>query len=395
MPSTISAGTTAGTAIAVAGDTTGNLAFQTNGTTTAMTINTSQNVGIGTSTFSAGGLLTLNRAPTAAFGSPILQIGGSSYTSGGYYSLGLGFTDATYTEPPAEIAYVPTSDSGGTKGAIVFGNRDVTTNTAVSERMRITSGGFVGIGETNPNTILHANGDIRSTNAATNFSRFSFGQYGSPGTSYTFIQGDARDTGYMAFYTNVTEQMRIDNSGNLLVNTTSNITGTGGKVALKFDGSATWGMAIQTTYGGGTGSRYMQFVNSAGSETGNINQNGTTTVAYSTSSDYRLKDNVVPMIGALDKVLALKPCTYTWKVDGSDGQGFIAHELQEVCPDAVSGEKDAVETYTDEDGNEQTRIKPQGIDTSFLVATLTAAIQELNAKVDAQALEIQALKGVA
>jgi hypothetical protein len=83
------------------------------------------------------------------------------------------------------------------------------------------------------------------------------------------------------------------------------------------------------------------------------------------------------MIGALAKVSALKPCTFKWKSDGSEGQGFIAHELQEVCPDAVTGEKDAV----DADGNPQY----QGIDTSFLVATLTAAIQELTARV--QALE--------
>jgi hypothetical protein len=64
---------------------------------------------------------------------------------------------------------------------------------------------------------------------------------------------------------------------------------------------------------------------------------------------------------------------------GSSSQGFIAHELQEVVPDCVNGEKDAVETYTDEDGNEQTRPKYQGVDTSFLVATLTAAIQEQQA----------------
>ena len=93
------------------------------------------------------------------------------------------------------------------------------------------------------------------------------------------------------------------------------------------------------------------------------------------------------MQNALNVVQQLKPVTYNWKADGSEGQGFIAHELQAVVPDCVTGEKDAV----DAEG------KPvyQGIDTSFLVATLTAAIQELNAKVEAQAAEIQALKGVA
>jgi hypothetical protein len=120
--------------------------------------------------------------------------------------------------------------------------------------------------------------------------------------------------------------------------------------------------------------------------TGSITTNGTST-AYITSSDYRLKNTITPMTGALAKVALLKPCTYKWKSDGSDGEGFIAHELQEVCPDAVTGEKDAVNA----DGS----IKPQGIDTSFLVATLTAAIQELKADLDATKAELAALKGQA
>ena len=73
-------------------------------------------------------------------------------------------------------------------------------------------------------------------------------------------------------------------------------------------------------------------------------------------------------------------------------RSFIAHELQEVCPLAVIGEKDAVETYTDGDGNEQTRPKYQGVDTSFLVATLTAAIQELKAINDSLVARIEALE---
>jgi hypothetical protein len=91
------------------------------------------------------------------------------------------------------------------------------------------------------------------------------------------------------------------------------------------------------------------------------------------------------MRGALAKVSALSPCTFKWKIDGSDGQGFIAHELQEVVPDCVSGEKDAV----DADGNPQY----QGIDTSFLVATLTAAIQEQQAIITALTARVEALEG--
>jgi hypothetical protein len=94
------------------------------------------------------------------------------------------------------------------------------------------------------------------------------------------------------------------------------------------------------------------------------------------------------MTGALEKVLALKPCTYKWKSDGSAGQGFIAHELQAVVPDCVTGEKDAVETVDDFDdqgvkiGTKQVP-NYQGVDTSFLVATLVSAIQELKAEVEA------------
>ncbi len=182
----------------------------------------------------------------------------------------------------------------------------------------------------------------------------------------------------LVFGTNATERARIDSSGNLLVGTTSVSDAsrftlaysTGVNNGLGFVANSTTAMAACT------------FRNPNGA-IGSIQTSGTTT-SYNTSSDYRLKEDIRPMTGALAKVAALKPVTYKWKADGSDGQGFIAHELAEVCPDAVTGTKDAV----DAEG------KPvyQGIDVSFLVGTLTAAIQELKAIVDAQAVEIAALK---
>jgi hypothetical protein len=143
--------------------------------------------------------------------------------------------------------------------------------------------------------------------------------------------------------------------------------------------SGLWGISIRDV---AANTAMIQFVNSAGAQAGSITVSGTTT-NYGSGSDYRLKDEIVPMTGALEKVQALKPVTWKWKADGSDGEGFIAHELQEVCPDAVVGEKDAV--Y--EDGS----IKPQQIDTSFLVATLTAAIQEQQAIITALTARVEAL----
>jgi len=168
-----------------------------------------------------------------------------------------------------------------------------------------------------------------------------------------------------------TQALTLDASGNLLVGTTSQV-GTSRISAYK---NATGYMLGLNAGQASSGSTYYQVeFYSAGNFSGSITST-TSSVAYNTSSDYRLKNSIAPMTGALAKVALLKPCTYKWNADGSDGEGFIAHELAEVVPQCVTGEKDAV----DENGNP----KYQGIDTSFLVATLTAAIQELKAEFDA------------
>jgi len=210
----------------------------------------------------------------------------------------------------------------------------------------------------------------------------------------------------LLFDTNSTERMRIDSSGNLLVNQTSLVSGE--KVGISFDRTSQQGLSIKNTSSTSPSSAaYINFLY-VSTNTGSIASTGTTTT-YNTTSDYRLKEDIAPMTGALEKVALLKPVTYKWKSTGVADEGFIAHELAEVCPSAVTGEKDAMRTeqyevtpaVKDEEGKTVTeavmgtRTVPsyQGIDTSFLVATLTAAIQELKAIVDAQGAEIAALKG--
>ncbi len=194
---------------------------------------------------------------------------------------------------------------------------------------------------------------------------------------------------YLRFGTNNTERARIDSSGRLLINLTSSISS---QAVLQVQQNCLAGVMTEFNDTDTTSSNNIIRFRKNGTEAGKIAVTTSNTTQYVTSSDYRLKEDVKPMLGALAKVQALKPVTYKWKINGAIGEGFIAHELQAVVPDCVTGEKDAVETYTDEEGNEQTRPVYQGIDTSFLVATLTAAIQELKAELDSVKAELATLK---
>jgi hypothetical protein len=173
----------------------------------------------------------------------------------------------------------------------------------------------------------------------------------------------------------------FDGSGNWLVGATSNTVANNTITGFGLDGkalTASYGVGINST--SATGTQFFVVFGRNSSACGTISSTATNSTTYATSSDYRLKENIAPMTGALATVAQLNPVTYTWKEDGTSGQGFIAHELQAIVADAVVGEKDAV--------NEDGSIKPQGIDTSYLVATLTAAIQELKAEVDSLKAQI-------
>ena len=331
-------------------------------------------------------------------------VGGTGAGLGSYLSLQAQGGNAALIGTEAAV-----SGSGTSTNLMLFGygSNSIIMAPSTAEVARFTSTGL-GIGTSSPSTkivasgtttALDSNGQILATVtdavAADKGGQIMMGGYytGTTPTAFAGIAGKKENgtsgsfSGYLQFLTSTggtgnTEKARIDSSGNLLVGTTSVIQGA--KISIKgstvqsglgidvdtTSAGAYSGMIVNRTASDGDVSSFLR----AGTLVGKISVT-TSATSYNTSSDYRLKNTITPMTGALAKVALLKPCTYKWNVDGSDGEGFIAHELAEVCPHAVTGEKDAV----DVDGNP----KYQGIDTSFLVATLTSALQELNAKFEA------------
>jgi hypothetical protein len=326
---------------------------------------------------------------------------------GSIYWAGADGTSLNSIAAKIDVAVDGTPGTNDMPGRIVFSTTADGANTS-TERMRITSTGNVGIGTGTPSSGLtvaapigtpSGNGVFLGTDGTYSAMQLngSAGAYIDFSTSGTDFKGRTfydNTTNFMSLYTNAAERMRLGSDGAMYLGTTTNPLGNS---LGQFNVVATVGdgFNIKHTVNGNNLLNLWQtgttdfaaiafYKGNTQDQVGNITCStfGTT---YNTTSDYRLKENVLPMTGALSKVAALKPCTYTWKVNGSAGQGFIAHELQEVIPDCVTGVKDAV----DEKGN----IRPQGVDTSFLVATLVAAIQEQQTLIAQLQTDIETLKG--
>ena len=354
----------------------GALVFTSGGGTEGMRL-TSTGLGIGTS--SPSELLTVG-AGTASVNSVFYLNGGSDSAKGAGIKLAKAGTAFGYIGAASWM-------EGGTSNNLAF-----SATSAATVQMRLDSAGNLGLGVTpsawasykgfevgavgnslygtstesgvSVNAYYNSGWKYAASNVvASKYSSFSGGHYWYTSTSTTGTAGNA-----ISF----TQALTLDASGNLLVGKTSTATTAEGAMIGKDSG----GCYLTLGYTGtGTVNSTAFFRGTSGSLTqvGSISTTGSAT-AYNTSSDYRLKNNIAPMTGALAKVALLKPCTYKWNADGSNGEGFIAHELAEVVPQCVTGEKDAV----DEEGNPQY----QGIDTSFLVATLTAALQEAVAEIN-------------
>ena len=378
------------------------LTFRTGGATS---FTTSYQIGAtGISTWSVAGTtaMTLNStglglgvSPVTALSFPIgttkivAQSAVTAHLAGNAGTMKFGISDGGGDYSGMHVV----NSHGGTYSSqdLLFftGEGGVSTTT---ERMRITRSGNVGIGVT-PSAWLSSLSalQVKGVNGLYGAGSSEFGSVQNCfyNASSQWIYGTTAAAGKYAISSGVhqwynapsgtagnaitfTQAMTLDASGNLLVGLTVD-SYTPAKGVSMFSGNSSR-VAVGHANGTSSGDYYHSFAYNS-TLIGSISQNGTTGVLYNTSSDYRLKESVKPISGGLARVNALKPSIYNWKSDGSTGEGFLAHELAEVVPFAVSGEKDAV--------NADGTIKSQGIDMSRIVPILVAAIQELTAEVNA------------
>ena len=405
-----------------------------------MLVQGSGNVGIGTSTVDS--LLHLQKSDATAYSATATdgQVGvgptiylenpaNSNATVGGQIVFGM-----RSTESQARIGA-----TGGANPALVFGTND-------AERLRIDSNGNVGIGTSSVAAASSGtNVNIHSPVAQTTYLKLSNSSTGNgTGDGFDLICDTSgggyvwtRENNHLYFGTSNAERMRIDSSGNVLVGTTNaQYNSIGAPAALtSFNNGSRFGANFGAYT---TGSQYAVVFSNPNGQIGGVNLSGTST-SYVTSSDYRLKENITDITDATTRLKQLNPVRFNFIADADTTvDGFLAHEVQDIVPEAIHGTKDAMrdEEYTvsaatgdiytpaveatyDEDGVEltaavdevihsadveqpeelvegqqwrettaavmNTRSVPdyQGIDQSKLVPLLVKTIQELEARITA------------
>jgi hypothetical protein len=355
----------------------------------AIAVNSSYNVGIG----------------GAASGSFKLEVTGTSNLTGA-----LSGTSATFignvgigTSSPSNKLTI--SNNGN--AAVAFRINDTNANASfISMNVSNTDSAIIAGGTAAIPFDIYTGGILRTrlgtdgqlllgtsvaTSSISNKDLLTIGNSGSASTAMLFSNGSSTIWGFiynsaakivlgsssdLTFETGAsyTERMRITSGGNVYVGPNTTTNGTLNTVST----SSTFGLSVTDLANSGN---LITFKNVSVAQVGFISQNGTNTT-YSTSSDYRLKEDFKEVKG-LESISAIKVYDFKFKNSENRMDGVIAHELQEIIPYAVVGEKDAV--------NEDGSINPQGVDYSMIVPTLVKAIQELNQKINDQQQTINSL----
>ena len=353
--------------------------------------NVSGGSGGGVQIFGTGGSttgLTIAAAGAATFSSSV-GIGGAPSGTYGTLSVFGGISTKDDNNGKLEIGRY---SSGAPNSYIKIGPNSASlkiTNAADSvDLVTFLNTGNVGIGTSSPSTLLQVEGallsglfNIRSFDSASMAANvgggISFGgKYTSGGvyTDFGFIKGmkengtDGDYAGYINFYTrpnggSFTERMRITSGGDVYMGSSTITTA---NVSLYWEKGN--GIVTQVfPYSSGT-KTIQEYYRQSGGSIGSISYNGTIT-AYNSTSDYRLKEDLKDY-NALNVISQLKTYDFKWKNTDVRDYGMMAHELQEVLPSYVNGEKDAI--------NKDGSIKAQGVDYSKIVPILIKAVQELS-----------------
>ena len=316
-------------------------------------------------------------------------------------------------------AGTPAIQGTDTNTGISFGTDEVNINTGGTTRATVDSSGRLGIGSNAPDSrfVIRSHSGVSDTpifkiEHPSNDADFAIsGLYDSDGNvtylgSNLFLNSSfavARfDTGkpssaitlsgrtgngeikFLTGTATATERLIINSSGNLMVGTANDqLNGIGAPAALTaFNNGTRFGANFGASQ---TSSSYAVVFSNPNGQIGGVNLSGTST-SYVTSSDYRLKENVVAVANGIARLQQLKPSRFNFIADPDKTvDGFLAHEVQSVVPEAINGVKDEV----DADGNPVY----QGIDQSKLVPLLTAALQEAVAKIETLETRLAALEG--
>ena len=324
-------------------------------------------------------------------------------------------------------------DSGGNDGRLEF---HVNNSGTVTQAMKMTYNGNVGIGETAPLGKLHVktadsgasvdgganelviegSGDagLSILSGTSGEGSIYFGDSGNNNIGYIAYRHNGN---YLGFGVNGAEPVSIRSDGNFLVGQTNNSqTTVGAKLSTAENFMVVANAPVLILNRQSSDGTIVSF-KQAGTQEGSISISGSST-SFNTSSDYRLKENVDYSWDATTRLKELKPARFNWIADETNTlvDGFIAHEVSSVVPEAITGTKDAMHPevlykdevlYTAEDDlpegmsigdtksladelpegknfgdvKEVTKINPQGIDQSKLVPLLVKTIQELEARI--------------
>jgi len=268
--------------------------------------------------------------------------------------------------------------TNGTTAATVGSSGELTVSGAFTSQgiddnanataITIDSSENVGIGTTSPSHILHTSGTGQTAKFESSNNAYQVELNYSNNTSRAFI--GSFSNGIVFAPSSATEAMRINSNDNLLVGTTDDR----GRITVHRNTNGAANPTVYFSNDGGSGV-FASFGNTSGTVIGTITRSGSST-AYNTSSDHRLKENVTADWDATTRLKQLNPVRFNFIADADTTvDGFLAHEVQSVVPEAISGTHNEV----DDDGNPVY----QGIDQSKLVPLLVKTIQELEARITA------------